>query len=378
MVNADPLPHEEPNGSSKSSSYHPEPPKMAQNYPRENQQIPRSENSTESESASTDLPDLQGIFYPSLEDQTDGCRTPKRKRPGDEEELSDNSPLQEAFYNKKQRRESMRLPKEIPSTPGSSPTQTRISRSMAVRDVTPPFAPHDAEEHQKDDHQEDISEDEENDYGETVEEGEELECLETLLEGNGLMGRQASPVLSEPDPTIRSTQRIFNDETQQIDFDVPPPEQGWGENSSPSQSSNSEHSHEAPNDWTIELLPPESPPAVSSPPLSPSDPLITATIGQLDTWLDDHVAAGHTLEETKHALRCTSMDRDLADLVLEHIRLHAVIPDDMPGVWTTADDEDLESVDSRKIGRVQAKHGTEAVDLRWLYWDAVKNSERSS
>lgn len=88
----------------------------------------------------------------------------------------------------------------------------------------------------------------------------------------------------------------------------------------------------------------------------------------IDTWIDAQVARGKADESTViAALRCTSMDPELAETVLERWDTKNGMPEDMPGVWTAEDDQCLEGEDARDIERVLKKHGKDSVNSRWEY-----------
>ncbi|GJP95807.1 TRF2-interacting telomeric protein/Rap1 C terminal domain-domain-containing protein [Aspergillus niger] len=96
----------------------------------------------------------------------------------------------------------------------------------------------------------------------------------------------------------------------------------------------------------------------------------------IDAWIDERLLNGKAQhEEQIHlALRCTSMDPDLADRVLAILVEGKPIPDDMPGVWTPEDDKCIEGNETRGIQRVMEKHGTEAFNNRWEYLSMVREA----
>ncbi|KAI9046280.1 putative transcription factor Rap1 [Aspergillus affinis] len=89
----------------------------------------------------------------------------------------------------------------------------------------------------------------------------------------------------------------------------------------------------------------------------------------VDAWIDDHLRTGiaKTEDQIIEALRCTSMDPQLADQVLKHLVAGKDIPKDMPGVWTAEDDKCIQGGDTRDIKRVLEKHGSEFLNSRWHY-----------
>ncbi|PLN81932.1 hypothetical protein BDW42DRAFT_86204 [Aspergillus taichungensis] len=94
----------------------------------------------------------------------------------------------------------------------------------------------------------------------------------------------------------------------------------------------------------------------------------------IDAWIDERLRTGKAKDEDQivEALRRASMDPVLADRVLESLAAGRGIPDNMPGVWTDADDRDMESADGRKVNRVLQKHGSEAFDNRWEYLNMAR------
>ncbi|PYI14253.1 hypothetical protein BO99DRAFT_345443 [Aspergillus violaceofuscus CBS 115571] len=123
-------------------------------------------------------------------------------------------------------------------------------------------------------------------------------------------------------------------------------------------------------------IPPEIDPLFLQLPFLPSspepepvpDPQPEIPEQDIDTWIDRRLRNGRATEaQIIEALRCTSMDPDLADKVLEFMVAGKDIPDDIPGVWTCGDDRCVEGKETRGIQRVLEKHGAEAFDARWEY-----------
>ncbi|KAJ5595105.1 uncharacterized protein N7459_001313 [Penicillium hispanicum] len=95
----------------------------------------------------------------------------------------------------------------------------------------------------------------------------------------------------------------------------------------------------------------------------------------VDSWIDAQVARGRADESIViAALRCTSMDPELAEAVLDHWHAENGIPEDMPGVWTAEDDQCLEGQDARGIKRVLRKHGEDALNSRWKYFRMAREA----
>lgn len=100
-------------------------------------------------------------------------------------------------------------------------------------------------------------------------------------------------------------------------------------------------------------------------------------IPDLDEWIDSRLRTGKAKNERQviKALRCTSMDPDLADQVLSYLVAGKGIPQDMRGVWTPEDDKCLEGTDARNIDRLLKKHGTELYNRRFEYLEMVRAAD---
>lgn len=333
-----------------------------------------------SENSSSDP--SQENFYASLEAQEQIHETLKQEIELCEEMPSSSLPVtlkrkREAFEDDSSNdKEIISLPIEIASTPDPTPEQSpvwnqSVASTEASEDVHLPTV---------DDLFDQMRQDE-------VDESSEQESTQ---ETNGAWGRQASPILSEPENAAITTQAIFQEPTQSVDFDVPPPE-GWDdkeeqalENTVPrrrtqimdTQGSNGttqtpDFSMPEPDGgWNSDhrLSSPESP---DFPPVDDLDQ--TEINARLDAWIDGHVAAGCSADEAISALECTSLDDCLADEVLEYMKMdRRQIPPEQRGVWTEGDDEDLGSTDARRILRVEEKHGKKLIRLRWDFLAAYR------
>ncbi|KAL1966968.1 hypothetical protein VTN77DRAFT_3712 [Rasamsonia byssochlamydoides] len=100
-------------------------------------------------------------------------------------------------------------------------------------------------------------------------------------------------------------------------------------------------------------------------------------VHDMDEWIEEHVRRLGTDRATSErliitALRCTTMDPELADRVLEHLAAGKGIPQHMRGVWTAEDDACLEGTDARNIDRLLKKHGTELYNARFEYLEMVR------
>lgn len=298
----------------------------------------------------------------------------------DDEELPSSSPPEMMpSSSKRQRRSTMQeRPIEIASTPEGSP------------------APYTAQPKSEEEHDGRLNLDDVTTPEGFFDDVEDFEDLDTHF------GGPPSQSLSSPEHTTLATraQAAFVDPTQYIDFNVPPPEDGWSDddplsNQKSPTSSQPPATNNNPNathpdtqalltsktqlpDFSVptpsggwDPSPASSPPPnFLPPPASPTQSQITA---DLDAWIDARIAAGHAPANVELALRSTSMDAQLAAVVLEeHLQKGQGLPKEMRGVWTEEDDADLEATDARRLGRVERKHGGEAVGLRWEFLGVYK------
>ncbi len=122
----------------------------------------------------------------------------KRKRVALEEEIPSSSPLQPSFSPKRRRQSAAGLPLEIASTPEGSPLARGGNHSSPLL-----F-----------------------DFGEQA--NKDVDSSEDGIDESGSpLGQQLSDTLSEPCLRLDDTQTVFRAPTQPLDFDVPPPEEGW-------------------------------------------------------------------------------------------------------------------------------------------------------
>jgi hypothetical protein len=97
-------------------------------------------------------------------------------------------------------------------------------------------------------------------------------------------------------------------------------------------------------------------------------------IRDIDEWIEQRLRMGKAKNEQQiiTALRCTTMDPDLADQVLDYLAAGKGIPQHMRGVWTAEDDASMEGTDARNIDRLLKKHGTELYNARFEYLEMVR------
>lgn len=354
-----------------------------------------------------DRPESQERFYPAVETPIDPNLSLKRKRAVSEEDYPGSSPPYVEAPEKRQRRHESSKPVEIAPTPGQSPAHSRDFQSLAFESRNAQrlndskygmIIDEDGHGHRNED---------ENEQSHSNRYGSDSSDEDSVEEDEKILGRQASPVLPESIHKTNRTQNSLNESTPFIDLDVVPPENGWDESiSGSSESSPSPPSltYQAPveleskkNDvssvaesqtlladlsvpapdggWDIlEFL--SSSPKPSSPP--PASPTQSEIPGLLDAWIDEHVASGSSSGDVISALEHTSLDKELAETVLEHMkRNQGGIPTDMAGVWTESDDEGFQSSDAQRYREVEQKHGSENLEKRWNFLQEFTESRRS-
>ena len=220
---------------------------------------------------------------------------------------------------------------------------------------------------------------------------------------NDGLGMPASQSLSEPSHSAHKTQPTFKDPTQYLGLEVEPPEGGWEgrelmeeefekqleidetqartlytQATFASQTQVPDFSLPEPDGGWDGLMPSSPPGRLSAPsqtvedaadeePESDTEEDEADVTARLDEWIDSHIAGGMEAEDVALALRCTSMEADLAEEILPYLAKQKSIPRNVRGVWTEEDDEDLDASDGRRIRRLQEKHGQEGFDARWEF-----------
>lgn len=226
-----------------------------------------------------------------------------------------------------------------------------------------------------------------------IEEDEELSLSsKPVFEDYALSDRLLGQSPPGPDRIRETTQAVFREPTPLIDFDVARPEGGWGEgdlqtiddidlaldddftisqvHDPPPDTQGILQSHTQVPDFSLSEPEggwnmPSSPPRLPSSPHAESVGGSDDTGTELDAWIAGYVAEGFTASKTRAVLKCCSLDSALAENVLESIGVSGDIPRNWKGVWTDADDEDLQSTDARKIIDLEEKHGKDFLRVRW-------------
>ena len=337
-------------------------------------------------------------------ERSDSGSSQRKRATFDDHDLPSSSPpgstLQLLLSNKRQRLYKSRTgPLEIASTPENSPTR---------RDLQKPFQ----FQGKEDTGVVDVLE------GDTSEDSSSKDYLTSDYD-NRPHGRQASLTLSSPTRAVpetqtATTQAIFQDPTQDVDLDVPPPDEGWDDESlhdgvasgpnpnlqlvdfdpavtipetqftlPDNQVLLESRTHipdfdiaEPDRGWDgggiVPSLPSPMPASRSSSPRdAANDP---PTPDEMKVWSDSKKALGYDSKDINKALEVTSTDDiELADYVLLYMdgKGEGQIPQDKPGVWTKSDDADLHSIDARRITKMHEKHGEKRCDSRlrfnWYY-----------
>ncbi|KAM3415497.1 DNA-binding protein RAP1 [Cercospora zeina] len=96
---------------------------------------------------------------------------------------------------------------------------------------------------------------------------------------------------------------------------------------------------------------------------------------QLESWMTTMQVRGHDESAIIQAAKCTSLQLELAELVLMHIRGGNGVPNDVPGVWTADEDEQLEGGNARAIRLLENKHGWDACRTRLDYLEKYRDAE---
>lgn len=359
-----------------------------------------------------DRPESQEIFYAAVETPIDANLSLKRKRAASEDDLPSSSPPYVEASEKRQRRQEGSMPAEIAPTPERSPINNHHFSSLAFKSQNAEqlngsgYGMYIAKD--GDGHDETWENEDEREHLTLKQYGSESGDEDSIQEDEKILGRQASPVLPESNRKPVETQTLPNESTPLIDLDVAPPENGWDESLSGSpESSPSPPSltYQAPvypdgknNDivtieesqtllpdlsipapdggWdTLESLP--SPHNPNFPP--PTSPTQSEIPDLLDAWIDEHVTFGFSSRDVISALEHTSLNKDLAETVLDHMKRNkGSIPTDVAGVWTESDDEGFQSTDAQRYREVEQKHGSENLEKRWNFLKEFIECRRSA
>ncbi|KAJ5387781.1 hypothetical protein N7509_010322 [Penicillium cosmopolitanum] len=92
-------------------------------------------------------------------------------------------------------------------------------------------------------------------------------------------------------------------------------------------------------------------------------------------WVETQVSRGFDDAVIDDALCCTSLNCKLAGKILNILAAGNPIPNDIPGVWTSKDDEDLQGSNGREVERVLKKHGEHSLSERWNYLSEARERD---
>ena len=302
------------------------------------------------------------------DDLTIASTSPKRKRDDSEGELPRSSPpnpqQQTPFVKRRRVETGLPMQKEIPSTPERSPLSIRRHPPTPVQyniiDI----------------------EDDELDI--------ELAGADEDGDDEDLREQPASQSLSEPEQALAEMRDVFRDPRLLKDFAIAPSEGGWdnGELEIAETIRRREDTQgilqgqtpafdfsvpEPEEGWDILMQPPPSSPPIPTNEAgdyvnveSPEELMDEEEmIAILEQWLDSRIESGINTEILGLALKSSSNDPNLADVVLESLDRHNEVPTDIRGIWTEEDDKCLEAVDARKINAMIEKHGQDGLDKRY-------------
>jgi TRF2-interacting telomeric protein/Rap1 - C terminal domain len=174
------------------------------------------------------------------------------------------------------------------------------------------------------------------------------------------------------------TQAILTTSIQIPDFTLAEPDGGWDAYESPSASQKVVNPNppmlddsipSPPGGWQEPPAP--TPPTQQPPPSNQSQVLSKPRF--ISDWITARTSDKLTPKQASEVLMSTSMDANLADVVLGYLRLGQNVPP-LRGVWTKEDDADLQGQDGRGIKRLLKKHGDEGVERRWEFLEMWRNS----
>lgn len=90
-----------------------------------------------------------------------------------------------------------------------------------------------------------------------------------------------------------------------------------------------------------------------------------SNVAELRAYVDYHISLGYDEKVVKAALSITTMNTENCILVMEALTQTGEIPEDVPGVWTEADDQAIRNLDDVEGNKqVLMKHGMERYQER--------------
>lgn len=316
----------------------------------------------------------------SMSDRKDtakGSISPKRKRDSFEE-VASSSPIfrpDTPMLNKRPRYEQTdKQITEIPSTPERSPTPIPINSTSPHHNLDSVIDLEDNDDLLGLPASQSLSEPDRSGHtGKTTTTNPDrpltldydLPSPEGGWDGEDLLVPPIEVFLTEQrQGNIEDTQQLLTAQTQIPDFSVPEPDGGWDTimPSSPLPTSPSQSNYPAPRiiGATAIDVPEACHQAKSN------------STTELNAWIQTHLKQNIPSNLITQALKSTTMDPILAEVILDDLVEGKGIRGDMAGVWTEQDDKDLRANDGRRVKRVTEKHGTEGFYERWQFledWD---------
>lgn len=321
------------------------------------------------------------VELPTLNTTPNPIRSLKRKLCPESEKLPHSSPLKSQVTNKAKRLRFNPV-REIPSTRENSPLNEN-SRELLRTFVDVANVPTDLENSD-----EDCEEDEDEDDGdEPIMRGVSQSLFEpdpTRSSPAGKMIGQTSPahecIESHTNSNANDDDTYEHSETTEEDIDSPSEDHDHRAHFQTIQAlPEARRPDSAEADERVDTpVPPSSPPLSSSPPSGPGsvseeDATEGTTSSQdhinaeLDRWIDDQVLHGQRIQDVHIALECTTMNLELAEIVLHRMKRSDGRLPFLRGVWTEEDDGLLRGADAGDEGgweTLVGKHGREGVDGR--------------
>ena len=361
----------------------------------------------------------------------------KRKRKVFEDDLSTNNPIVSPTPAPRRNFTTPASNKEIASTPDPSPSRRRTIRAPSPPlFITEEEVPEDEEQIYEYDEEElgqepseSLSQPDRHFNPQSTNENESDHFIDLNVPspdgGWSLNEEEGSPEIDEDSQSVyesaasqppeershhADTQAIFAEKTQTQDFLVAEPEGGWGDlhhSSSPAVPDSPDEESAADKTQTQDFFVAEpdggwdnvlrlSSPAIpeslneesaattaanteninESPPADVNDSLDA----RLDAWISARSADGFfTDDEIENVLNRACMDTELAGCVLQSMKedgdAEKVLPENVTGLWTEIDDEDLHGTDARKISRLERKHGADCLQARWEFLDFMAGGD---
>ncbi|PPJ49568.1 hypothetical protein CBER1_01910 [Cercospora berteroae] len=165
------------------------------------------------------------------------------------------------------------------------------------------------------------------------------------------------------------TQDFYNAETQQADLTMPLPLDTDDEDGDEDEEDD-QTAHDSTE--TMEQYASSQAMRADSP---PADLGSEDESERLESWMTTMKVRGHNESAIIEAIKCTSLQLDLAEFVLMHVKGGKGIPTDVPGVWSEDEDEQLEGGNAKAIRLLEKKHGWDACRARLNYLEQYRDTD---